>query len=64
MAEQKVFDPVFFVGDLHKILSQVTVSGPANIHNMDLALQGLGVLQKWLQENQAQRQETAQREEI
>ena len=64
MQNQKTFDPIFFVGDLHKILSQVTVSGPVNIHNMDLALQGIGVLQKWLQENQAQRQETAQREEI
>ena len=64
MQNQKTFDPVFFVGDLYKILSQVTVSGHANIHNMDMAMQGLATLQKWLQENQAQRQETAQRDEI
>ena len=64
MADQKVFDPVFYTGDIIRVLSQVTISGPANIHNMDLALQGLGILQKWLQENQTQRQETAHREEI
>ena len=64
MATEKVFDPIYFVGDLYNILSQITVSGPVNVHNLDMALQGLGVLQNWLKENQQKQQEAAKREEI
>lgn len=38
------FDPVRFTLELREILSRVTVSGPDNIHNMDLVLNGLVVL--------------------
>lgn len=37
-------DPVRFTLELREILSRVTVSGPDNIHNMDLVLNGLVVL--------------------
>lgn len=52
--------------DLRDILSRVTVSGPENIHNMDLALNGLAILHNTLVEqaekNSAEKKE--EREEI
>lgn len=52
--------------DLREILSRVTVSGPENIHNMDLALNGLAVLHNTLAEQTAKNNEEPkqEREEI
>lgn len=42
-----------FTLDLREILSRVTVSGPENIHNMDLVLNGLAILHNTLAEQEA-----------
>lgn len=36
--------------EIHKILSSVSVSGPNNIHNMDVAMQGLIIMSNKLKE--------------
>lgn len=64
MADQnKDIDLAKLALDLHGILSAVTVSGPQNIHNMDLVLNGLIVLHNKLAEEKKQQAETS-REEI
>jgi hypothetical protein len=60
------FDPIRFSADLYAILSKVTVNGPENIHNMDMALNGLLLLRQRLSEahQSATVSEQQKREEI
>lgn len=48
MPEKITLDPVQYTQGLYNIACQISVSGPANVHNMDLVLQGLKVLQQSL----------------
>lgn len=48
MPEKMNLDPIQYTQGLYNIACQISVSGPANVHNMDLVLQGLKVLQQSL----------------
>lgn len=48
MPEKITLNPVQYTQGLYNIACQISVSGPANVHNMDLVLQGLKVLQQSL----------------
>lgn len=48
MPEKITIDPIQYTQGLYNIACQISVSGPANVHNMDLVLQGLKVLQQSL----------------
>lgn len=51
-----------FTLDLREILSRVTVSGPENIHNMDLVLNGLAILHNTLAEQETKNSEEPKQE--
>lgn len=48
MPEKINLDPIQYTQGLYNIASQISVSGAANVHNMDLLLQGLNVLRQSL----------------
>lgn len=60
------FDPARFTLELREVLSRVTVSGPDNIHNMDMVLNGLVVLHNAIveQRNEEKTAEEEKQEEI
>ena len=61
-AKPAPMNTIKFTLDLREILSSVTVSGPENIHNMDLVLNGLAILHNTLAE-QAEKNSAETKEE-
>lgn len=62
MSQQQPLDPVRLSFELREILSAVTVSGPENIHRMDLVLNGLALLHTALAEERKKQEESRQAE--
>jgi len=48
MPEKINLNPIQYTNGLYNIACRISVSGPDNVHNLDLLLQGLKVLQQSL----------------
>lgn len=64
MDNKEPFDPVHYCVNLYAILSNVSVCGQNNIHNMDLVLNGLQYLKSQLIDRENETLEKELREEI